>query len=829
MLRTLRIAKTILTLTLVLTIVVAIGGLIFLNKVGISGKHGAWLKKELATHGVHLSFETLRFDLKRGIIATDVSLFADRDHLQPLLKADELIIDLDKTKALRGKFKLYRLEVANGTASVPVNQEGRTVHASEINGSLAITENKRAILQRTSGIIEGIRVHLSTDLKLPSLTSKDLQVQPQDALGSNHILGLILDELALWTLSPSAPPELSFTLKGDLSRSEKLQTSFKLSASQLSRNDYKLNQLIIAGDLQSQVLTIDEILLQDESGSATGQADWSIDRRNGRFDLISTLQLQDFLTNCFGIIILQDLKLDEPPVLNLNGMFSAPIDGDFSIRATGHGDISKFEFLGSEFEKLSSDFSWRDGDLYLRDLEVSRDGDRLNGTLMIMEDLIRFDVKSTLPLEAFRPFIKADGGLDRALREVTFLDDAVVDLDVSGTLNRWDLTDWTANGQAYLKHLSYRDTGIHSLATSYEFKDGRAEFSNIKALLNDDKEYARLRYQGKPSEELQADRVLYDSRTRFTTISNLRGKVWPTPIVRIFAPKTAKHLEENYRFHQLPSLTLNGRFAGTREEQGQTMFSVQATTSGTTDYPFLGYNLPLHNLSADIVVEGAGITIKNLVANTLEGSISGSVFCDVTPGQKTKYRGAIKWDDLSFRRLSQVYEFEEEEKGKLRGNIDFNGVAGGARGFNADGLVSIEGGNLVALPILGPLSPIIAGLLGDKRMGYERAKNASASFAVINGILQTKDFTAFSTSITLTGEGWIDLLTEKMDMIIRVNARGLLGLLTLPLQPLKGIFQFRAEGSYSAPNWRSSPFTRPSKGKDDPIFQQPGKAILVPE
>jgi hypothetical protein len=116
-------------------------------------------------------------------------------------------------------------------------------------------------------------------------------------------------------------------------------------------------------------------------------------------------------------------------------------------------------------------------------------------------------------------------------------------------------------------------------------------------------------------------------------------------------------------------------------------------------------------------------------------------------------------------------------------------------------------------------------------MGYQRAKDASFTFAVLNGVLQTKDLVAVSTSIVLTGDGWIDLETEKMDMTVRINARGLLGLLTLPLHPLKGIFQFRGTGLYKKPNWRSSPFTRPSKGNADPLFQiqKAGKAKVVPE
>ena len=829
MIQTIRIAKTTLTLTLGVMFLAVVGGLIYLNQVGFPGRYGDWLRSELADKGVHLSFDTLRFDFERGLIATKVSIYEDRNHLRPLLKAEELDVDLDKTKALRGDLKLYKLRMSGGTARIPVDQDGRMVTAHKIEGQLIITESGRAVLNETSGVIEGIRIRLSADLKLPKVDSKALQPKQLESPKSNHVLGLVLDQLALWTLSPTAPPELTFTLKGDLNQSKYLQTSFSLKAEDLSKSDYRLDKITVKGDLRSEVVTIDQILLQDESGSATGQADWSIKRREGRFNLSSTLHLQNFLKSCFDQIVLNDLDLVEPPILKVNGVFSAPEDGPFSVRATGHGDIGQFHFKGSNFDKLSSDFSWQDGDLFLRDLKVLHKGKHLDGTLIMEGDLVHFDVQSTLPLKAFRPFIIKDGGLDRSLKNVTFFDNSIVALDVVGSLNKSKITDWSARGMAHLSNLSYKGTRIHHLASHYELKGGNAEFTEIKGLLNDENEEARTRFKGKPSEEIFADRIHHDPKTKLTTISNLRGKVWPTPIVRIFAPKVAEHIEKEYRFYKRPTITLNGRFAGTREDMAKTFFSVEALTEGQTDYPFLGYDLPLQNLKADLVVRGAQITVNNLSADTLDGAMSGSVFCDVTPGKKTEYHGKIKWDDISFRRLSQVYEFDEEEKGRLKGNIDFNGVAGGVRGFNATGMAALKGGNLVSLPILGPLSPLIAGLLGDKRMGYERAKDAAAPFAVKSGIFQTKDFTAISTSITLTGEGWIDLLTEDMDIIIRMNARGLLGFLTIPLKPLKGIFQFRGDGTFSDPKWKSAPFTKPSKGKEDPIFQQPGKALIIQE
>ncbi|MED5418382.1 MAG: hypothetical protein VYA27_06745, partial [Verrucomicrobiota bacterium] len=72
------------------------------------------------------------------------------------------------------------------------------------------------------------------------------------------------------------------------------------------------------------------------------------------------------------------------------------------------------------------------------------------------------------------------------------------------------------------------------------------------------------------------------------------------------------------------------------------------------------------------------------------------------------------------------------------------------------------------------------------------------------------------------------LVNKQVDLTMRMNARGLLGLVTLPLTPVKGLFQFRGQGPLSKPAWRSAPFTQPAGGRSHPIFKTP-RAKIVPE
>ena len=185
--------------------------------------------------------------------------------------------------------------------------------------------------------------------------------------------------------------------------------------------------------------------------------------------------------------VLKDLTIrGAPPILKINGSFSSREDSGFLVTANGHGDINEFSFLETDFDKLSSDFSWKDGDLYLRDLEIIREDDHLNGNIMRQGDEVRFDLMSSLPLEAFKPFIKKDGPLEQALADITFSESSTIALDVIGTLNLGDRTDWSATGKIFLNDLTYKGTRFHHLATSYKIEPDKAEFFEVEGLLNDD-------------------------------------------------------------------------------------------------------------------------------------------------------------------------------------------------------------------------------------------------------------------------------------------------------------------------------------------------------
>jgi hypothetical protein len=132
----------------------------------------------------------------------------------------------------------------------------------------------------------------------------------------------------------------------------------------------------------------------------------------------------------------------------------------------------------------------------------------------------------------------------------------------------------------------------------------------------------------------------------------------------------------------------------------------------------------------------------------------------------------------------------------------------------------LEEGELFSVPIFGPLSPLLSAVL-DRKTGFQQAKEAFCSFTVKEGVLSTRDFYTDTSSLVFTGDGTADLNRKTLDMTIRMNARGLLGVITLPLKPFYGLFQFRGTGPLKEPKWDNVMFTSPPEDVEGKLMEPP--------
>ncbi len=145
------------------------------------------------------------------------------------------------------------------------------------------------------------------------------------------------------------------------------------------------------------------------------------------------------------------------------------------------------------------------------------------------------------------------------------------------------------------------------------------------------------------------------------------------------------------------------------------------------------------------------------------------------------------------------------------------------------GLLALENAELFSVPMFGPLTPLVGGVLNDENAGVQRAKDAFCTFEIEDGVLSTNDFQTSTNSLNFAGNGSVDMKEQTLDMTMRMNARGLLGILTRPLRPFSGLFQFRGTGPLKATQWESMKFTEPPETENEILLTPPKAKVIPPE
>ena len=185
--------------------------------------------------------------------------------------------------------------------------------------------------------------------------------------------------------------------------------------------------------------------------------------------------------------------------------------------------------------------------------------------------------------------------------------------------------------------------------------------------------------------------------------------------------------------------------------------------------------------------------------------------------------------ELSVDAINSCYGLKVKCGGEITGRIAFKMNPSKIETMQGDGLFAIDKTALFSVPIFGPLSHLLGIVLIDERAGIEQAKSAFCSFRINDGVITTNDFSTSSKSLVYAGSGSVDLNKRSIDMTMRVNARGLLGLIILPLKPFYGMFQFHGTGPLNDTKWEHVMFTKPDKKQEDLLLKAPKAKVVNPE
>ncbi len=903
--RNLRTAWYLLVLGL---IIASVGALLYLNATGMPPALRKALENELAKQGIEASILRLRYIPLRGIEASKVEIFTDSSRQKRMVHLERLVFDLDKTKAMRGIIRLTHVELNQAELSLPIDPEkpsGETLDITELNGKVLMGKNRMFEIKDASGFIGGI--HLKVDATILGFRPVPNYDREDDQRGIHRrLMKTFVEELARWQLEKDAPPELQIKLSADATKWSDLKCDYVFSCPSATRDDLTLREIHAEGNFNQSLLTVQNFSAKDERGAMNATIDYDLEQRVGHYDATSSLNIIRMFYAVTRKRLLTDFSFAKAPQIQVRGTFALPQDAPIQLSAIGQIDCKNLLFRGSPLSSIKSEFSYRDQNFFLRNLEVEHNQGKLlgqvlwknsrltikaegavpfavvrpmirehklapavealetsglkslsakvglvlsktekfqlehldisnialdhqlgqlKGGIQLKEALILYQLESTLPPTIWKPFFPGQP-LEKVLEDFQGSSASRHFVNLTGRADLNDMFNWAVQGTGKVENVRYRDVPVFSATTQLDLKHNHLNFSEINIDF-DYRDYELYKtYKTTERGPVQCKSVTYDHEAGIVGIHDLRGYLFPVPLLRMFALPVAKTLEE-YRFHQAPPLAAEGNIDV--RNQSLTRLNVEIQGAKALDWKFLGKPTTFSQVRSKLLITGEAVTLNQLSAEVFGGDCAGSVVAHIN-GSK-KFTADLRWNGLRMKNIAETHAFKEKGYGTLTGRINLAGVASDTSTLNGEGLCSLEKGELFAVPMFGPLSPIISAVLGDRRAGFERAKDAFCNFTITKGVIHTNDFATQTSNMKFTGNGDVDLNKDTIDMTMRMNARGILGIITLPLQPIiKGLFQFHGQGAMKEPKWEHVIFsTPPDEEKEALLRSTPLRAIEIEE
>lgn len=822
-LHNLRIAAATLTFCSVFAGIVA---LLWMNHCGLPGSWRVMIEKELAKNGLHVRLGLLRYEIFHGIVAQKVQIYNDESRTREIARLERIVLDLDKTKLARGEVAMARFEFQNAHLALPVDPDhvdSPLLEVSGLNGTVLMPGGRLIEVRDMHGVLGGLAVDFNAHILGYRPGTNQNEAPDDHNMAARQLIRQITGELKKWSFDPTKPPHLRVFFDADLTALSTMRSRLRFDGAGLAKNGYTFRHFTVDGDLNGSLLTLTSLHAEDSGGKLEARVDYDINRREGRFDAISGIRLPGMLHALFGIEGIHDLSLGSTPKIEASGGFQLPEHAAPVVSATGRLACASLTTHGISFDSVETSFSWNAGKLYFRDFHTASAAGEAKGKVLIDGGEVRYAVSSTLPIAYYRPFFD-NQPFGKVLHDFGESNHTKVDVAVEGRCDLSDLTQWATWGRASLEHVSYRGVPVKSVSAnmvlsheSLDFKNGAIDFDYADYPL-------RKAYQGPATGSARVKRVRYDRLADEVEIDQITGMIWPAPVIRMFNPSLASDLEI-YRFQSPPELAASGVID--LQPKNRTDFHISFRNAKSADYSFLGKTLNLLQPSGNVRLRGQDVNVENLKCHVFGGPLEGNITYDPT-GNGGMMRGDLNWTRLSMAELVSTYQINNNAGGLLTGRIEFSGPTHGVKQLNGKGLLAIDNAELFSVPILGPLSPLISGVLADRRAGFERARNAFFTFRINDGILTTADFRTLTTSMVFTGDAVVDLDRKTLDMTMRMNARGLFGLVTLPLRPFYGLFQFRGTGPLEQPKWENVMFTSPPEKQKDTLLSPP-KARRVAE
>jgi len=712
------------------------------------------------------------FNPLKGFVLDEIRVLDRSPARRLVVSTDRLGVSVNMDSLLRRSPQIERLYLTDATLDIPLGPSDQPrLRLDHVRGLILCSPDELRLVS-SSFEIAGIRVEVTGNF----LNPKKFSPRPVSG-GEPGRTAMTIDTIQKELQSirwVSKGALLTIDAGGDLANDESLRVEqARLEADSGEWHGIAFRHVELLADYAMRKLRLEKFTLDDGANlfQAVGEADFR--ENHATLEFGGALGAAPFPNFLLGAKKAKEWEWIDP--IRLNGSVSADWhQGKQVIDGTLEFSSGRFRYRGVAIHSLSAGVALRDGKTLIRDLHLSGDPGTIEADVMVAPGDNRLRLHAALFPGKLASI--AEGKAVETLSSMDFKDPLVIAFE--GVMPGSDPTTIKGSGSLTAGRSSMRGSWIDGLSARLDMANGAADFRDINV---------------KMGQGIGRGEFIYDYKNWEGRFPGVHTTLDPVKLMTWIDPRIAESLKD-YRFNSPPEVQLSGKVGLKNPEKNDLRIALNAGDG--LGYTLIHKDLPFGATSGTVLLRGQKLTIDLPASKLFGGDVALKADVSVAPGD-THYGASVHLEDVDFLNVARLYFGYEESTGKLTGDYSFRAVGGDDRAMTGKGSLQIKDGNILAMPILGPLSLLMGEMIPG--LGYQSAREATADFTVENGAITTRDLLIKGKGFSMIGNGTIFYLEDRMNMNIRLNAQGLPGIV---LFPVSKIFEYESVGSAAHPKWR---------------------------
>jgi len=517
-----------------------------------------------------------------------------------------------------------------------------------------------------------------------------------------------------------------------------------------------------------------------ERGELNVEANWRNPRKNVEIRFRSNMDLT-LLRSTFPEGLSEVLAQTEFPNLPANdGLIALDWSDGFKYRIQTRSEWKNFTVKGTKFKSFYLPVSYDGTRILIPEMKIENETGSCTASLFSDgKNQVKGRVASDLDPTSFKQIFGP--GAQPFFDSLQLKTGPKIEASINGTELKPEALK--IEGQIDLQDFSYKGVQILELKTKFTYWDGKLHLPDL----------LMKRSEGQATAE-----VWHDFKNKIVSIKNGKSELMPVEVATIFGAKLASYLSP-YQFSKSPKVEIEG--VVDLDTQAKTNLAVDVIAKEVS-LKFLGKTISPKNLQARVVFKGKNLTVKIQSPTQLFGGDIVAQIDFALADEKAKYMAVIDITDEDFQGWLETYfDNKDDLGGKVTGTIRVQGILDDNASIKGGGELAVTDGALYQVPIFIGLSQFLNAIIPN--LGYAKASNARMSFDLENGKVIVRKIDIYSVSAALIGSGTYDFIKDDLDMSMRANIRGIIGLVFFPASKL---FEYRGSGTLKDTKWEPKAF-----------------------